>query len=169
MSDPHERLCRYLVDLAEGRVPKEKRRYRIRVEDWPATDDTAEAIRRTEAYPVWLLDPVEAERELLRIYHAARSDRRDPPPVVERYVLERIARLGAGEAPGDVFLSPPNHRPKDRDKELDTERLRAEIEVERRRIKTEGAPKGETALTRVAERHDISEHTLEKRLRKPRR
>jgi len=157
-----EKTLKYLVDLAEGRVPKDQRTYKVDVSGMDATDETLAAIHLCKAYPVCFLEPVEAEKALILQYYAARDTRREPHPIVESYVMARLGRLARGEPASEVFLRKRRGKSKDRALELETEKLRAEVEVERR--KKQRPLTGEDAIQRVADRYGIDRNTLDARL-----
>jgi hypothetical protein len=93
-----ERQLTYLVDLAEGRIPKNKLYYRIR-----SDVDTDHTIDNTQAYPECLLDPVAAARMLLRHYYQDKQDNRQPHPVLDDYVTRCIGKTLVGVAADVAF------------------------------------------------------------------
>lgn len=167
-----EKQLRYLIDLAEGTIPKENCVYRIPPESVMRCLENSPGMKPVDAlagldpYPVIFLDRVEAAQELLRQHKAYKDNRLEVPAALDGY-MQRCLDRQIAKHPNPFNTNKPNHRPICRNRQLKIEKLRTLREVEKREPSPDRGAK--SAIEYAAEALGIPSDTesLEKALKRP--
>lgn len=132
-----DKQLRYLIELAEGKIPVEECNYRIDVD---ALLDLANSnpelkpvdiVADTDPYPAIFLDRAAAARELLLQFRARAVNRLVMPDVLREYMDRCIVRLAEGHS-NPFNTTKDKHGQVDLQRKHEYEQLRALAEVEER-------------------------------------
>lgn len=168
-----EKQLQYLIDLAEGAVPKGDCVYRIPPDGLANVARSrgmknVDALADLEPYPAIFLDRVEAAQELLRQHKAYKDNRLEVPAALDEYMQRCLTRQVANHPnPFNTKRLKSDGRPIDRNRQLKMEKLRALREVEEHEPSPDRGAK--SALEHAAEALGIPNdaEVLERALKPP--